>query len=441
MQNHTRIEARTLKGFKDFFPEETKTKYKIIDIIKKHALNACFLPIETPALEYAEILLGSGGEECDKEVYSFTDHGGRKIALRFDLTVPFARFISKYYHQFSFPFKRLHIGDVWRGEKPQKGRFRQFCQADLDIIGSDSIIADIEILQSIILILAEIIPSSFTVKIGNRVLLSGLIQNILQNNDPNKETKILIALDKIDKIGSYAVKELIKPLKFPEQQIDKLLDIINTTTSPIDYISQYLKTDSNLINELHRYQYTINLLRELIATRQNIKIQEHLGLARGLGYYTGIIFEINIDNLEGFGAISAGGRYDKLISRFSSRELTGVGGSIGVDRLLSALEELQTHINSNNLSFFIAIATENATKYAFNILNTLRTNNINADISMKISNLSAQFKYANKNNFDYVIIIGEDELKDHTLSIKNMKTGQQKKYSSIELLLQNINLK
>ncbi|MDQ3230621.1 MAG: histidine--tRNA ligase [Pseudobdellovibrionaceae bacterium] len=430
MSTQERITPRKLKGFRDYLPQQAALRKRIQDRIYQKAEQAGFLPIDTPVVEYAETLLGTGGTDTDKEVYRFEDHGERMVALRFDLTVPFARFVAENYSELVFPFKKVQIGNSWRGEKPQKGRYREFCQADLDIIGVDSLAADVEVLSCITSNLVELVPGSFTMAIGHRIILSALIQGCLPQLVAGGENRTLIALDKLAKIGEPAVKDLILQIEGADAAgADRLLRVLQgrdaagqTDLNPIKEIL----AGTPATQEIKRLEETVGLLQKLYQnTKANIRMD--LTIARGLGYYTGIVFETTIDGLDGFGSISSGGRYNGLVSRFSTQELAGVGGSIGVDRLLAALEQLGLTDDKSRRGIFIALAGEEGRSYGFELLAELRAAGVMADIALKEGKLGNQFKFADKRQYQYVLTLGSDEVANKTVSIKDLANGQERK--------------
>ncbi len=431
MSTQERILPRKLKGFRDYLPQQASLRKRIQDQIYQKAQQAGFLPIDTPVMEYAETLLGTGGQETDKEVYRFQDHGERMVALRFDLTVPFARFVAENYADLVFPFKKVQIGNSWRGEKPQKGRYREFCQADLDIIGVDSMAADVEVLSCILANLEELVPSSFTMAIGHRIILSGLIKACLPALLEGGEGRTLIALDKLAKIGERAVKEMILQLEGAESEgVDRLLQSVQTRDAKGDtdltLLQTQLESQPESLKELQRLEETVKLLR-LLLRGHKAQVRIDLSIARGLGYYTGIVFETTIDGLDGFGSISSGGRYNGLVSRFSNQELPGIGGSIGVDRLLAALEQLGVAEDKTRQGVFIALAGEEGRSYGFQLLGDLREAGVMADIALKEGKLGNQFKFADKRQYQYVLTIGGDEVKTQTVSIKDLASGLERK--------------
>ena len=430
MSAQDRIQARKLKGFRDFLPHQAQVRKHIMDKIWGHARLAGFQPIDTPVVEFAETLLGTGGAETDKEVYRFTDHGDRAVALRFDLTVPFARYVAENYSDLVFPFKKVQIGNAWRGEKPQKGRYREFCQADLDIVGVDSLAADLEVLSCIMKNLDDLVPSAFTMALGHRVILSALIAHCLPGLEEGGAVRTLIALDKLAKIGVPAVKALIVEVPGANAEgADKLLETLLLKNAQGDSDLQALRerlTDPVAQAEIDRLAETVALLRELLPS-EKAKVVVDLSIARGLGYYTGIVFETTIDGLDGFGSISSGGRYNGLVSRFSSQELPGIGGSIGVDRLLAALEQMQSSQEQVRRGVFVAVAADAQRAYAFRLVQELRRRGVIADIALKSGKLGNQFKFADKRLYAKVVTVGEDEVKTQTLSLKDLASGQEQR--------------
>lgn len=428
-----KIEPRRLKGFRDYMPDLMEERSRYQNLIRSQAALSGFREIGTPALEYLETLLGQGSEETDKQVYRFEDHGGRKVGMRFDLTIPFARFVAENQGTLTFPFKRLQIGDVWRGENTQKGRYREFCQCDLDIIGVDSVSADVEILSCFYRILSQIDLGGFTMRLGNRVLLSSMIQTAFNGIDASGEQQALIALDKLDKIGRSGVVELLVT-KIPAAATDsaeRLLDVLTSKDSSggTDQakISAYIASNERAAKELERMQTILDVLADGAASKKGGKVILDCAIARGLGYYTGVVFETTLDALPGFGSISSGGRYDNLAERFTNRNLPGVGGSIGLDRLLAGLEELGKLGKSNHQMIFIAIATADALKSANHLAGELRNSGLACDIGLTVGKLGHQFKHADRLGCPFVITLGSDEVSSGTYSLKNMKSGEETK--------------
>jgi histidyl-tRNA synthetase len=430
--NEKRIEPRKLKGFRDYNPDLMETRSAMQSQIRKVARLAGFREIGTPVLEYEDVLLGQGSDETDKQVYRFEDHGGRRVAMRFDLTVPFARFVAEHQGTLVFPFKRLQIGDVWRGENTQKGRYREFCQCDLDIIGVDSMAADYEILASFCDILSSFGCGPFTMRLGHRVILSGLLQHF--GIPEICHTAALIAIDKLDKIGVAGVVGLLEKIELPTghpaaDQMQKLMEALlpasNDPKAYLDRIQSLCAHQGAVVQEVQRLRELITVLQERSPQGCTVKID--LSTARGLAYYTGVVFETTLDQLPGFGSICSGGRYNNLADRFMNRNLPGVGGSIGLDRLLAGLEELQIlKSHATKVDVLVAVASTDAFAAAAKIATDLRKAGICTDLGL-VAKLANQFKHADRLGCRYVITLGTAEVADKTCNLKDMKSGEEKK--------------
>lgn len=430
--NSKKIDPRRLKGFRDYLPDLMEVRSSLQSRIRQHAKLAGFREIGTPVLEYAETLLGQGGDETDKQVYRFEDHGGRQVAMRFDLTVPFARFVAEHQGELVFPFKRLQIGDVWRGENTQKGRYREFCQCDLDIIGVDSVNADAEIISCFYRILCDFNLGGFTIRVGHRHLLSALIATALPGLSPEGETQALIALDKLDKIGADQVVELLMKLTSSDQ--GKVRDLIRALTegasakgTDLAWVKLRLAGNTSALAELDRVTVLMSVLNTVTEQTKGGSIRLDLSIARGLGYYTGVVFETTLDSLPGFGSISSGGRYNNLAERFTNRALPGVGGSIGLDRLLAGMEELGKLGTSGSDVVFIAVATDDALESAMQLANMLRGAGLPCDIGLTTGKVGNQFKHADRLGYERVLTLGSEEVRLGTYNLKNMKTGEERK--------------
>lgn len=432
MGKSDKVEAKRLKGFQDYQPDQMRARYRVMDAVRQIAHLAGFQPVGTPALEYAEILLGKGSEETDKQVYRFIDGGERDVALRFDLTVPFARYVAEHFGEMVFPFKRMQIGDVWRAEKPQKGRFREFGQCDLDIIGADSQAADGEILLCIHRILEALDFGPFTISVGNRVVLSGLIRVLLQTKEPEGEVQTLIAIDKLAKIGAGEVSKLIAAATgAPLSRIATLLELTMSKNemgdTDLSAVAKALGDDIQGIQAIARLEKTLASHRQLIGQEGPGRIVCDLSIARGLAYYTGIVFETTVDSLPGFGSISSGGRYNDLASRFTDHELPGVGGSIGLDRLVAALMELDQLKSPKGRGVFVAVATEDARCFGMRLADRLRSHGVMCDVDVTSSKVGKQFRHADRLGYPLVVVVGTSEMEKNQFSLKNMVTGQETK--------------
>jgi histidyl-tRNA synthetase len=426
-KQQTIIQPRRLKGFQDYEPAVMWARQYFAAIIRRQAVHAGFQEIGTPALEYAETLLGQGSDETDKEVYKFKDHGERDVALRFDLTVPFARWVAENQGTLTLPFKRLQIGDVWRGEKPQKGRFREFTQCDFDIVGVDSEAADLEILLTLASTLAAFDCGAFTITVGHRPILSRLIQSLICSGPA--ENAVLVAIDKLAKIGLEKTCALIvEKTGCPLDQAKALISLAapeaGQTETNLQKVLTALPGDSSVVAPfVHAADRARRLVSEVSQGRVRLRVD--LSLARGLGYYTGIVFEMHHDELPGFGSVGGGGRYDGLVSRFSTRALSGVGGSIGLDRLVSGLAELGRLPPLPRPAAFVAVATPDAIEVAASVTGRLRRAGIIADFGMSSGKVAAQFKHADRLGAALVVILGTDEVARAEFSLKDMRDGSQ----------------
>lgn len=390
-----KVEPRTLKGFRDFLPKEARKRAYVLDILKKVFESYGFEPLETPALEYEEILSGKYGDEGDKLMYKFTDNGGRKVALRYDQTVPLARVVAEYQNDLPLPFKRYQIQNVFRAENTQRGRFREFLQVDIDTIGPSSPLSDAEIISLVYKGYKNLGFKDFKILINDRSNFSDLSSQGLVTDE--NLPKVIRALDKLKKIGKEGVvKELIKA---------------GLTSDYSGYLLQAfedMKPNSRIFE-------TIETAEKLGVDRE--KIEFIPTLARGLDYYTGIIIEIEAEGYD-VGSLGGGGRYDNLIGMFGGRDIPAVGFAFGFDRIIEAMEELS--LFPSNLGGTKALVT-NTSKKSFEVAEKLRKEGLNIELFIDEKDLDKQLKYADKKQIPYVIIVGEANLR-----LKNMVTGEQK---------------
>jgi len=443
------ITPRILKGFRDFLPQTMIQKKEIIKKLENIFESFGFVPIDTPALEYTEILLGKAGGETEKQIYRFKDHGDRDVSLRFDLTVPLARFVSLNFNELTFPFKAYHIAPVWRGENTQKGRFREFYQCDFDILGINSTQADLEILLVIKSGLSALGAGDFCINVNSRKILNALLQKF---NLTEKNMDILRIIDKLYKIGIDNVsKELIDILKIDSKIVSKILDFIcpdkstnNKTGIKSDNIFNVLnKMKSELGNELAG---DVNDLELIFKSLDELKILNYFSfnpaITRGLDYYTGIVFESFIlDRLE-FGSICSGGRYDNLTSLYSKNVIPGVGAAFGLDRIISLIEDKKLLKNrQSNIDLLIFNLDKNDfTKYQ-EIAEILRNKGISTEVFLEQKKLDAQFKFAEKKSIKYGLFAGAEEINNNKYNLKNLESKQEIKSLSLEEIINNINKK
>ena len=392
------------KGFRDFLPEKSLQRNFLIEKLKTLFERFGFDPLETPTLEYAEVLLGKYGEEADKLIYIFEDKGGRKLGLRYDQTVPLARVVSQY-QNLPKPFKRYQIQSVFRAENPQKGRFREFIQADIDIVGEESLLAEVEIIAASLKIFKELGFKKTKIFINDR------------KNFENLDKKVISAIDKLEKVGEEKVIEEIAKIKSIS---------CDEAKATLDQIKNKKPTE------------TILKLFSLLKT-YNLKEEEDFvfkpTLARGLDYYTGIIFEAVDDSYKG-GSLGGGGRYDNLIGIFLENSIPACGFAFGFDRLLEAGNELNLFPKkSTSTKVLVTIFSKDFIEKSIKVAAFLREKNINTELFLNPEKkLDKQLKYADKKGIPYVLILGEEEVKKNVVKLKDLKTGSQKEFSLEEAL-------
>lgn len=430
----TKIKPQTLRGFRDFLPDQMIAREHLIDTARRVYRSYGFAPIDTPALEYAEILLGKGGDESDKQVFRFMDQGDRDVAMRFDLTVPLARYSAQHIQDIGTPFRRYHIGPVWRGERPARGRFREFMQCDFDTIGTSSNAADIETLLVINDLFEAIGIERFTVRVNNRKVLNGLLA---MNGLQDQATGILRCLDKLDKIGRDAVaSEMQERVGLSEQDASTVLDMAQLTGSAEDILSQL----GAMLKGSEIGEEGLANLDELFKTVRGCGIPEDrvrldVSIARGLDYYTGTIYETLLGDLPEIGSVCSGGRYDNLAAKFTSQELPGVGASLGLDRMLAAMEELgMTQKASTPADVLITMFSRDHVVEYQQAARLLREAGIGAEVYPEAKNIGRQLKYADKRGFPVALIAGGDELAAGTWQVKGLSDGTQQEVSTEDLV-------
>ncbi len=386
-----------------------------------------FSPIDTPALELLEILTGKGSEETDRQLYRFEDHGGRQVGLRFDLTVPLARFAAQHIGTLGTPFKRYHIAPVWRGENPQAGRFREFVQCDFDTIGTESVVADIETGLVIHELLIELGINDFTLSINNRQVLSGLLDKLGLSD---KTAPLLRALDKLDKEGRERVAaEMIQAAGVTQQQADQVLKLAEISGSTDQILSQL----DSLLGGNALGQTGVDRLRQITSALEAAGVPAeryrlNVAIARGLDYYTGVVFETTLNQLPSIGSICSGGRYDNLAELYTKQHLPGIGASLGLDRLLAAMEKLEmlepvrtpapvlvAYFDKERLHDYLKLAQQ------------VRAFGIGVELYPEPKKLAAQLKYADSRGFRVALIAGTRELDAGTCQVKDLarKTSQE----------------
>ena len=421
------IEPRTLPGFMELLPNEQILFEQMKQKIEKTYQKFGFLPLDTPILELSEILLAKAGGETEKQIYSFKK-GDTDIAMRFDLTVPLAKYVAKNYGNLSFPFRRYQIGKVYRGEKAQKGRFREFYQCDIDIIGDGelSTINDAEIPSVIYNLIKELGFDDFTIRINNRKILNGLFEYI---NQKDNSVEILRIIDKIEKIGKDAVIEELEKIGVSKEATEKIIGFIEIEGTTDEKLQKL--QDLNIKNEifetgLKELTEVVHYIRMFGVPDTNFKVD--LTIARGLDYYTGTVYETFLNNYRELGSICSGGRYENLAEYYTDKKLPGVGISIGLTRLFYKLNELGLiKAEKTSMSDVLVIPMVEDLSKPIMLANSLREKDINTEIYLNDKKLKAKLKYADKLQIPYVIIIGEDEINSGVVSVKNMATGEEKK--------------
>jgi histidyl-tRNA synthetase len=439
------------KGTRDFSPIEVSKRNYIVDTIKSKFQNFGFQPIETPSFENSATLMGKYGDEGDRLIFKILNSGDflKKVddttyaekdsllmtpkisekALRYDLTVPFARYVVQHQNEIDFPFKRYQIQPVWRADRPQKGRFREFYQCDADVVGSKSLFQEVDFIQLYDSVFTALNLDGTTIKMNNRKVLSGFAEVI---GASDKLIDFTVALDKLDKIGEEKVKEEMLTKGISEEAISKIQPIFNVSGSfsdKIETVKSILESSEigmEGIKELEFIQEAISQLPLQTAT-----LDLDITLARGLNYYTGAIFEVSAPEGVSMGSIGGGGRYDDLTGIFGLKDMSGVGISFGLDRIYLVLEELNKFpdtVSENTKVLFVNFG-ETEALYAMQAIKKLRANGVSAELYPDKKKMGKQFDYANKRNIPFVVVAGETEIANDLLALKSMKTGEQEDVS------------
>ena len=428
------ITPQTLKGFRDYLPETMIPRRQIINAAAEVYESFGFAPIDTPALEYLEILQGKGSDETDKQMYKFQDAGGRNVGMRFDLTVPLARFSAQHINELGTPFKRYHIAPVWRGENTQHGRYREFVQCDFDTIGTTGVESDIEAVLVIYTLFCRLgFKDQFVIHVNNRQILNGVLEKM---NLRDKSVSVLRAIDKLPKVGA---EKVIEELKQTAGATDEQCESLLAMASLIGTNDEVLNRLSEIAAQSELAQAGIARLRQILdgvaaAGIADSAVQIDLSIARGLDYYTGVIFETFLTELPKIGSVCSGGRYDNLAELYTKQQLPGIGASLGLDRLLAAMEELGKlpdaktpadvlilFFDSERLNDYIKMSVE------------LRSAGVKVELYPEPKKIKAQMQYADRKGFKYVVIAGSKEFEGGKVQIKNLADGSQKDVPMSEL--------
>lgn len=418
-----RITPRTLKGFRDFLPAAMMPREALMETARRVYRSYGFAPIDTPALEYLEILTGKGSEETDKQLYRFEDHGGRAVGMRFDLTVPLARFAAQHIGELGTPFKRYHIGPVWRGENTQRGRYREFVQCDFDTIGTTSAVADIETVLVVHDLMRAIGFERFTIHLNNRRVLAGLLEKL---NLADKSTGILRALDKLDKIGREKVAAEMQALGATPQECNDVLALAEVEGTSEEILDRL----TTLVAGSESGEEGVRRLREIVAginasgvDRARVRVAP--SIARGLDYYTGTVLETTLDDLPGIGSVASGGRYDDLAGVYSSQQLPGIGASLGLDRLLAAMDELNMIEAGHTPADVLVVYFEKGRLAEYlKLAAAVRAAGWAVELFPEPKKIGKQLQYADRRGHRLALIAGEQELAAGQCQVKDLARGR-----------------
>lgn len=424
-----KTEPRTLPGFMELLPQEQILFNQMKDVIRENYEKFGFLPLDTPIIEDSKVLLAKAGGETEKQIYRF-NKGDNDLSLRFDLTVPLAKYVAKNYGSLAFPFRRYQIGKVYRGERQQKGRFREFYQCDIDIIGDGelSIINDAELPNVIYNTFRELGFEKFTICINNRKILNGLFESL---DLSDLAADILRVIDKIEKIGKEnVIKELEELNVSPEKikQVMKFIEIQGSTDEKIQALENLKISNEKFEKGLQELREVVKYIRAFGVPEKNFRID--LTIARGLDYYTGTVYETFLDEYKSLGSICSGGRYENLAEYYTDKKLPGVGISIGLTRLFYQLNEINLiKANKKSIADVLIISMTDNFEYVAKVANKFRDEGKKVQIYFEAKKVKAQFKYADKLQIPYTVVIGDDEVSARTYTIKNMETGEQETFS------------
>lgn len=442
------------KGTRDFGPIQMARRNFILNTIKDTFQLFGYQQIETPAMENLSTLTGKYGDEGDQLLFKILNSGDflkkvnaediasgaaatlPKVAekgLRYDLTVPFARFVVVNRNELTFPFKRFQIQPVWRADRPQKGRYREFYQCDADVVGTDSLVCEAEIILMIRNVFAKLGLSNYDIKVNNRKILTGISEAI---GESGKEGPLCVAIDKLDKIGWQKVKEELGERGFASQSVDKLEPLVQLKTDlkgKITFLKDFLASSEVGLKGVSELEEMLDILDQMGANLEHVDFD--IMLARGLSYYTGAIFEVKVNGVS-IGSVSGGGRYDNLTGVFGLSGVSGVGFSFGVDRLYDVLEELDLFPEESlkGTTLLLTHFDQKGFRYALNVLNQFRNAGIKAEIYPDLVKAKKQFDFANKKGIPFVGICGDNEIVTETLALKNLETGNQENLKVEEVI-------
>jgi histidyl-tRNA synthetase len=441
-----KIQPKILKGFRDYLPEVMVPRTRLLRRIAEVFERFGFEPLDTPSIEYAEILLGKAGPEAEKLFYRFKDQGDRDVALRYELTISLARVIGQYKTDLVRPFKRYQMGPVWRAESPAKGRFREFWQCDVDIVGTDSLLADAECIAIDHAVMRALRVPDYVIRFNNRKLFRGLQARIGVSEQSTMDA-VMRAVDKFDKVGEEGVREDLQALVgqggFSDKGLKGVLDFLKVTAGAADNIERVSRLAA-FLGETELARRGCDELRQVLAAAKDLGVPEEVmqidpTIVRGLEYYTGTVFETFLQDAPQFGSVMSGGRYDGLIGIFSGEEVPAVGISVGIDRLIAALEELRLLPSAKaSAAVLVTVFGPETQAYSLRAARELRKAGVNAEVYLDASaKLAKQIKYATRKGIPMVVIAGPEEEKSNVVSLRMLDSGEQMSVS-IDALAQAV---
>lgn len=428
------VEPKTIAGFMELLPNEQILFNQMMDTIKKSYESFGFLPIDTPIIEYSDVLLAKAGGETEKQIYRF-EKGENDLSLRFDLTVPLAKYVSEYYGNLSFPFRRYQIGKVYRGEKPQRGRYREFYQCDIDIIGDGelSVINEAYMPAVIYTTFKNLGFDKFTIYMNNRKILNGLFESL---GLKESAADVMRIIDKFDKIGKNGVEEELSKIGINDVALKQIIEFVLISGKTDEKILALKQM--NIENEL--FKVGVNELETVVNAIRMFNVPDEfftidLKIARGLDYYTGTVYETLLNDYPNLGSICSGGRYDNLAEFYTDKKLPGVGISIGLTRLFFQLNEAKLiKAERNSIAKLLVISMDDDISEALQISTKIRTEGIETEVYVENKKPKAKMKYADKLGIPYILIVGEEERETKLYTLKNMKTGEQEKLKLEEII-------
>ncbi len=413
------ITPRLLKGFRDFLPTDESRRRGFVRVLEDSFRTFGFVPIDTPILEYAEVLLGKGGGETDKQVYRFQDHGKRDVAMRFDLTVPFARYMALHKNELYLPFKRYHIDKVFRGENTQRGRYREFTQCDFDIVGTHSISADLEIISVIDSAFRALGVPQIQIHISHRALLNRYLETL---GVADRGETVLRAIDKLRKVGREKTIATLAS-EVGAETATSLIEFVEVTG---DYHSVLAHVESRVGADLAEVKDLRQIGEAIDGLGLSGTVRLDTSITRGLDYYTGVVYETFLRGAEGIGSVCSGGRYDDLVSIYSSETMPGVGASIGLDRLLAALEQLDVvRTPSSSADLLIAMQDVDLLGHYHVLAKEFRAAGFSTEVYPDGKKLGQQFAFAERKGIPFVVVCGHEEYKTGTVNLRRIDDRRQ----------------